>query len=375
MKTYYQKISRSSFILFSCVLVICGSLKAQTRVTNGTFNTDMTGWTSTASGGNGFAWKWSSNNGGSTITNYDGGSTYLSQPLTGVTGGGQLSFDLFRDNLGSGCTDPSATLQVSYNGVVYVTYNGRSTSAPVTSNGATSCSANSVPINTYAPLYFTLPAGVSAAGTLEFKMTTSCTSADNMALDNIYVGTVSGGGGGCILPITLTNFTATASSCTANLAWQTASEQNSKYYSVEYSADGTSFSEVGKVTSKNSESGAFYNYAYGLGNGTGYFRLKAVDFDGKFIYSGTVTASGTGACGTGLQVTVSPNPTTGIVNIQGLVTGSHITLMDEQGKRLSETIANSTNQSFNLSTFMKGVYIMKVETADGKVSNVKVVKL
>jgi len=61
------------------------STKAQTVVTNGTFNTNLTGWAVTSNGGtSGFPWSWTSYNGGFVITTQDNGSTELSQFVNNV---------------------------------------------------------------------------------------------------------------------------------------------------------------------------------------------------------------------------------------------------------------------------------------------------
>lgn len=177
-----------------------------------------------------------------------------------------------------------------------------------------------------------------------------------------------------VLPVALVSFTGTASGCTANLAWQTATELNSSYYAVEASLGGSSFAQVGKVASKNSATGASYAYASALGSGTTYFRLKAVDNDGMFTYSPVVAVTGTGACSTGASVTVSPNPTRDVLNIQGLSTGSTVSVYGVNGQKMTSVIATGTNQRINIGLFAKGVYVLRILATDGSVSNVKVIK-
>src|SRR5206468_6469255 len=57
------------------------------------------------------------------------------------------------------------------------------------------------------------------------------------------------------LPITLTNFTATKNKSSVLLNWQTASEQNNAYFSIERSNNGhNNFKEIGRVNSKGNSS-------------------------------------------------------------------------------------------------------------------------
>lgn len=178
-----------------------------------------------------------------------------------------------------------------------------------------------------------------------------------------------------MLPITLASFTATASNCTANLAWATVTESNSSYYVVEVSTNGTNFSQAAKITSKNSATGANYNYFTTLGrSNTTYFRLKAVDNDGQFTYSAIITVEGVGNCATETTLKVSPNPTGNIVNLQGTAAGNIITLYDMNGKKMTGCIATGTSQSISIGMFAKGNYILRITKADGSISNLKVVK-
>lgn len=179
-----------------------------------------------------------------------------------------------------------------------------------------------------------------------------------------------------VLPISLTSFTGIVNGCSASLAWQTASELNSSYYGVEYSNTGSNFAQVAKVNSKNSATGASYAYSFNqLNGGNNFFRLKAVDNDGRFTYSQVITLTGNGACSAGMGITVSPNPASNLLNIQHLDGGKNqVTLFDMNGKKLTEVLATGTSQSINISKYAKGVYMLRIQNASGNISTVKVVK-
>lgn len=178
-----------------------------------------------------------------------------------------------------------------------------------------------------------------------------------------------------ILPVLFTKLTGTANGCMANLAWQTASESNSAYYDVEASLNGTQFTKVAQVASKNSVKGAAYNFAYAMGNGVNFYRLKAVDFDENYTYSGVVTVTGTGACGGGILVTVSPNPASNTINVSGIATGSSLSLFDMGGKKMTQLLSTSTNQTIDISNFGSGIYTLLISGTNGNSKTVKVIKL
>jgi hypothetical protein len=176
------------------------------------------------------------------------------------------------------------------------------------------------------------------------------------------------------LPITLVSFVATADGCNANLSWQTALEQNSSHYEIELSTDGAGFNKVAEVKSRNSATGAEYSYPYkGLSSRVNYFRLRAVDLDGKATYSPIVSVISN--CTIGGKIVVSPNPATHLINVQGLDDGrNQILLFDIKGKKLVEQTGTGTRQSLPVSRYPKGIYILRVINADGTVVYIKVSK-
>lgn len=75
-----------------------------------------------------------------------------------------------------------------------------------------------------------------------------------------------------------------------HLKWITASEINNDYFDLERSADGINFETIGKIKGAgNSSSKLEYDFDDALPiQGVNYYRLKQVDFDGKFVYSQTI---------------------------------------------------------------------------------------
>ncbi|MBS1661169.1 MAG: T9SS type A sorting domain-containing protein [Bacteroidetes bacterium] len=89
------------------------------------------------------------------------------------------------------------------------------------------------------------------------------------------------------LPVTLAKFTARKSGVEAVLQWQTASEQNSRDFTIERSSDGKSFSAIGVVAAAgNSSNLVDYSFTDNTPlDGSNYYRLKQRDLDEKFTYS------------------------------------------------------------------------------------------
>jgi hypothetical protein len=69
------------------------------------------------------------------------------------------------------------------------------------------------------------------------------------------------------------------------LSWATATELNADKFIIEVSSNGKDFSSIGEVeASGNSSSIKLYNFKVTSSN-YNYYRLKQVDFDGKFEFS------------------------------------------------------------------------------------------
>jgi hypothetical protein len=91
------------------------------------------------------------------------------------------------------------------------------------------------------------------------------------------------GGGGTALPVELLSFTASCASDGVTLNWQTASEQNSDFFSIERSADGINFDRIGVLRAAGN-SNALLSYSFLDRANSGaltYYRLTETDFDGQ----------------------------------------------------------------------------------------------
>lgn len=97
-----------------------------------------------------------------------------------------------------------------------------------------------------------------------------------------------------ILPVELSKFEGTLVKNDAFLEWTTDSEENNAGFSIERSFDGRNFQSIGMVDGYGTtETETSYNFrdanvAYRATGPTAYYRLKQLDFDGQFSYSGVV---------------------------------------------------------------------------------------
>jgi hypothetical protein len=127
-------------------------------------------------------------------------------------------------------------------------------------------------------------------------------------------GTVTGSTDPCFtgaLPIELLYFNADANNEKIDLRWATASETNNDYFTVERSKDGELWSNLLNVDGAGNSSYIIQYLDFDLKplNGTSYYRLKQTDYDGNFSYSNIAVVHYSN--GSGLDVTVFPNPNDG----------------------------------------------------------------
>lgn len=93
-----------------------------------------------------------------------------------------------------------------------------------------------------------------------------------------------------LLPIELTYFTVSQKGTDIAFDWETASETNNDFFTIEYSIDGINFHELTTIAGSGTTSEATsYNYVWNADeSGLFYFRLKQTDYNGEFSYSKVV---------------------------------------------------------------------------------------
>ena len=177
---------------------------------------------------------------------------------------------------------------------------------------------------------------------------------------------------GDVIPVELTSFAATSNNSEVVLDWSTATEINNSGFEIERSADNKDFQRIAFIEGKGTTSERV-NYSYVDGsveNGTYFYRLKQVDFDGTFEYSSVVEVEVIAPAEFALEQNYpNPfNPTTTIkfsVPTQANVT---IKLYNTLGQQVAQVL-NSTfdagrhSVEFNASNLTSGVYLYSVEAS------------
>jgi alpha-tubulin suppressor-like RCC1 family protein len=202
----------------------------------------------------------------------------------------------------------------------------------------------------------------------------SCTTPTNNAGSTPVCNTTSA------LSVDLFRFTVEIKDGASLLAWATSSEQENKGFEVEYSRNGRSFSKLGEVAGHGTTSER-HDYAFTHDapvNGKNYYRLKQVDFDGKYQYSATKVVTFRGA-----RNFLNVVPTAAFDNVRidlgnALAANAQLRVLDLTGRTLiSGTYAKGqTSQQLDVSALPQGHYVVLVsDEASGTFLTQRFVKI
>lgn len=174
-----------------------------------------------------------------------------------------------------------------------------------------------------------------------------------------------------VLPVTLQSFTVKAVDKTALLQWITASELNNDHFDIERSADGRTFTKIGRVQG-NGTTSIRQNYQFTDLNpltGNNYYRLAQVDIGGHIEYSQTRLLSFNAQIH---AMQLSPNPARSTLHIvlpQAASGQDVLELYNLSGRKvLVQSVSAGTVQlKTDISTLARGMYIVRYGDSSMKV--------
>jgi Ice-binding-like/Secretion system C-terminal sorting domain len=165
------------------------------------------------------------------------------------------------------------------------------------------------------------------------------------------------------LPVELLSFSGVCDGPNVVLKWQTATETNNQYFTVERSAEGTNWQTAGTVAGTgNSATQRTYTFTDPLPvRAATYFRLKQTDFNGYYKYGHLIAVKKCGDAGAG-QLSIYPNPSDGqfVLSFAGNTNEVYsMTILDSQGRKIREI--TGFQSTFDLSREAPGIYFLQVQ--------------
>lgn len=166
------------------------------------------------------------------------------------------------------------------------------------------------------------------------------------------------------LPVTLASFNVTRVESTVHLNWTTTAETNTAYFEIEKSSNAKNWTGIGTREAAN-ESNALLHYEFQdmkPGSGNLYYRLKMVDRDGSFAYSGIRSL----AISRDVELIAFPNPVVDKIYIRttGFAAIKSVEMRNSFGKLVYQSPAVN-GEGIPTRGLAGGLYQIKIETTDG----------
>jgi hypothetical protein len=225
-------------------------------------------------------------------------------------------------------------------------------------------------------------------GCRDFTGTYTYTVTDAMPPGTIYMLWFDGNAGAfcnwniVVLPVEFDDFNVRCSNNQNECYWNTISEINNHYFTIERSADGINFTTAGYVTGNGTvNSPSQYSFTdKNAPDGTHYYRLKQTDYDGSTVILKTV-ALDPNSCKSKSSLDVYPNPVYDILYIDLRLDSDSKTnavICDMSGRYITTAFSGNMEQGSHtiqkdIKDLFPGVYYMKV-TIGNEIINQKIIK-
>ena len=180
---------------------------------------------------------------------------------------------------------------------------------------------------------------------------------------------------GVVLPIDLLEFEVSQSSCdNVTVSWTTASEIDNDYFTLQRSADGTSWSDIQIINGAgNSDEPNNYSHTDVISNidaSVIYYRLMQTDLNGDNTIFDVVSTENN--CND-LGLAIHPNPTTSFITISSEQEVTKVEIFSVDGRMISDNIQLDNNR-INVESLRSGVYLLAITTKDNQSRVRKIIK-
>ncbi|HEY4800931.1 MAG TPA: T9SS type A sorting domain-containing protein, partial [Bacteroidia bacterium] len=171
------------------------------------------------------------------------------------------------------------------------------------------------------------------------------------------------------LPVQFISFSAKQDGSRAELSWVTASELNSDHFLVQRSKNGIDFETIANVDAAGCSSvqKKYSILDYDPVEGVSYYRLKEVDYNGEFIFSGVAAVN----FFLEKEISVYPDPADGWFSVSGLQLPALIQIFNLSGGKVLETTLREEQSVIHLNA-EGGIYFLKA-TSGAKVFEKKII--
>ena len=166
------------------------------------------------------------------------------------------------------------------------------------------------------------------------------------------------------MPVELVFFNGQATRDGSLLTWQTAMEKNNEGFEIQRSANGKDWNNIGfRAGVGTTQETQSYQYTDEQAkDGLNYYRLKQVDFDGRFSHSNIVNVNYESAQS---KLKIFPNPVKNELNI--IEGQGQATIYNMLGQPVKQLKIENSQWTMNVSDLVQGQYMLHIQKENGTV--------
>lgn len=161
------------------------------------------------------------------------------------------------------------------------------------------------------------------------------------------------------VPVNMISCEANKNGKNVDLKWATSSEINNDRFEIEFSRDNMNFEKAGEVKGAGNSTSIqkyYFKHAGILDGRNVYYRLKQIDRNGEFSYTGVMIVEDKT---NDLSVSVYPTPASDVLNINYLKNGNRqytVIVKDLSGRIVKEL--KGSPKSIDLNNYRNGTYLL-----------------
>lgn len=178
----------------------------------------------------------------------------------------------------------------------------------------------------------------------------------------------------CPLPVDFAFFSVKNKGSYALLGWATTYEENNSHFEILKSTDGYNFEVIGVVNGAgNSNELLVYEFTdHNIGQGTSYYKIRQIDYDGLYDYSDVQSITKEGDLG----INVYPNPFNASTTLSIASSSDeelHLSIYDIYGIEIYSAIVEPNEEITLGKNYSSGLYIINVYS-ESETKTLKIIK-
>ncbi len=214
---------------------------------------------------------------------------------------------------------------------------------------------------------------INTGGTATGNNSGSITSGMFTSFSSFTIGNVEGGGNP--LPIQLANFDGDCINNKHTLRWTTLSEMNCKQFILQRSSDGRIWMGLDSLPGSGTSFRTHHYQLATVSSSDTYYRLKQVDYDGKFEFTAPILVKSCTISNTVVEVLPNIGDGYAIISYAGISTSdvAYVAVINILNKAIIQNTDYPLSQ-IDLRNHPSGIYMVQVGMRTGEIYRCRIVK-